>query len=468
MSIKVREKKKRKKRHYAGKPQLNQLVSINDAGKISLAFHRGQTKAWDSRKRFVFVIAGSQSGKTSWAPWWLHEEIRNTWTPGPGNDYLAVTSTFDLFKIKFLPEMQRVFCDILDIGHFWAADRVIELRCMDENDSRYGRFWAKKASDTMWGRIILRSAQSKGGLEAATAKAAVLDECGQDEFSLEAWEAVQRRLSIAQGRVLGTTTPYNLGWLYSNIYVPWREGNPDIEVIQFSSTMNPSFPQDEYDRAKQVLPSWRFAMFYDGRFERPAGLIYRCVTDKTYIDPFPIPRSWDRVVGVDFGGANTALVWLARDPETDRWILYDCTLEGYKSTVQHVMSARQKSLGLSVKAFGGARSEGQHRMDWSSEGFPIFEPLTFDLEAGIARVVGLVNSDKLRIFNDLDGLKDEIGTYRRKLDENNNPTEDIIAKRNFHRLDALRYAATYLQGGSDTQIMGYSHYMEKYHERQYA
>ena len=66
-------------------------------------------------------------------------------------------------------------------------------------------------------RIVLRSANAEGGLESLTGKAAVLDECGQDDFTLEAWEAIQRRLSLSRGRVLGGTTPYNLGWLKTQI-----------------------------------------------------------------------------------------------------------------------------------------------------------------------------------------------------------------------------------------------------------
>jgi hypothetical protein len=40
------------------------LWRIED-GKARLAMHRGQAKAWKSERRFVFVIAGTQGGKTS-------------------------------------------------------------------------------------------------------------------------------------------------------------------------------------------------------------------------------------------------------------------------------------------------------------------------------------------------------------------------------------------------------------------
>lgn len=167
-------------------------------------FHLAQSAAYDSNRRTIVMSAGSQSGKTTLQPWWLRREIQQCGT----GDYLAVTSSFDVFKLKYLPQMLLVFEDILGWGRFWAGDKIIELK-----DPKTGEYWAEKSTDPMWGRIILRSAQSLGGLESATAKAASLDEAGQDEFPIEAYRAINRRLSLNRGRKFISTTIYNLGWL---------------------------------------------------------------------------------------------------------------------------------------------------------------------------------------------------------------------------------------------------------------
>lgn len=411
-----------------------------DQQKAQLYLHPGQLRAWDSQRRFVFMLAGTQGGKTSFGPWWLHREILRR---GAG-DYLAVTASYDLFKLKMLPELRTVFEAVLGIGRFWSGDKVLELR---EAASPQGRFWANRSDDPMWARIILRSAQSGGGLEAATAKAAWLDECGQAEFTLEDWEAVQRRLSLAQGRVLGTTTLYNLGWVRSEIYGPWRDGDADIEVVQFSSFVNPAFPRAEYDRMKRKLPDWRFAMFYDGQFARPAGLIYGCFTDEMLVDPFAIPAEWPRVVGIDFGGANTATVWLAESPD-GVWYAYHESLEGEKTSREHAETALRRAEGLpELVAIGGAASENQYRWDWADAGFGVAEPRIGGVEAGIDRVTELIKTDRFRVFRGLRGLRDELGSYSRRLDEAGEPTEEIMDKRKYHRLDALRYAATEIVDG---------------------
>lgn len=72
---------------------------------IVLNLHPGQERAMNSEKRFVFMLSGTQGGKTSLGPWWLAREIE---TRGQG-DYLAVTANYDLFKLKMLPEMLKVF-----------------------------------------------------------------------------------------------------------------------------------------------------------------------------------------------------------------------------------------------------------------------------------------------------------------------------------------------------------------------
>ena len=328
----------------------SKLVEIVD-NKAILHLHKGQQKAWESEKRFIFVIAGTQSGKTSFGSYWLRREIKRC---GAG-DYLVVTSTYDLYKLKLLPEMKHVFCEMLrHEGWRWrAGDRVI-------------------LSGDGETRIILRSASSPEGLESATAKAAWLDECGQDDFRLDSWEAVQRRLSLHQGRVLGTTTPYNLGWLKTQVFDRWRGGNSDFEVIQFKSTMNPTFPLEEYERAKEVLPAWKFRMFYDGEFTRPAGMIYGDFDDSNVVDPFPIPKEWPRYVGVDFGANNTAIMWLAHDQDKDVYYLYREYLKGGMTTREHASEALRHAKHENIIAWaGGAKSETLQRMDWAAAGVPL-------------------------------------------------------------------------------------------------
>ncbi len=443
---------------------MGKLYSIKD-GKLSLKFHRGQTQAWDSDKEFVFVLAGTQGGKTQFAPWWLWREMNRTaesHLDGPkDNNYLAISASNNLFKLAFLPAMREIYENVLKIGRYWVSDKVMEICCLDKKDERYRQFLATRSSDLMWARIVLCSAESKGGLESSTAKAVMMDECGQDSFTLQSWEAVQRRISTTGGRVLGITTLYNIGWLYENIYIPWQDGDPSIDVIQFPSYYNPSFPMEKYLRAKKSMPPWRFAMFYDGKFERPSGVIYRAFEESTMlIDRFDIPEHWEHVIGVDFGGANTATIWLAQDPKDERWYAYRETHDGHVPTEFVCRKLGELREGIEdIVAIGGAPGESQQRLDWARNDFPVGEPLVSDVEAGIERVISLMKGDRLRVFRDMEGLRKQLRMYRRKLDDAGNVTNVILKKGNYHFNDALRYAATYIEEPMGAEVKTYSEFI---------
>jgi hypothetical protein len=282
----------------------------------------------------------------------------------------------------------------------------------------------------------------------------LVSNCGQDDFRIGAWEAIQRRLSLSQGRVLGGTTPYNLGWLKQEIYDRWLAHDPDIRVIQFSSLMNPLFPRAEYYRQKAKMVAWKFAMFYDGLFTHPAGLIYEDFINSYReegghkVHPFEIPPEWPRYVGLDFGPVHTATIWLAKNPELNIYFLYRETLEGGMTTTKHVEKAKERADKENViKWTGGSGSEDQYRMDWTDAGIAVQEPDVKDVEPGIDRVIELIKTKRLFVFDNCKGILDELGIYSRVVDDYGNPTDEIKDKKSFHLLDGLRYDVIGLSGG---------------------
>jgi len=90
------------------------LYELTADGVLRYRFHPGQWQAWQAERRHVVVLAGSQGGKTSFGPAWLHREIQ---TAGPG-DYLVVTPTFPLLDKKALPEFRKLFEDYLTLGRY--------------------------------------------------------------------------------------------------------------------------------------------------------------------------------------------------------------------------------------------------------------------------------------------------------------------------------------------------------------
>lgn len=434
------------------------MEMVERDGKVGVRWNlrRGQRQALQSKKRFVLVLAGWQAGKTECAVPWLWREMA---AKGPG-DYLVASPTYPLMMKKVLPVFTRFFAKQLQWGRFISGKNVF--------------MFSEKGCMTLWGRVpddpprvLFGHASDAESLESATIKAAWLDECGMGGFPLGSYEAILGRLSIYQGRVLMTSRPYGLGWMKQLLWDPWEaagRNHPEIDVINFRSIDNPAFPEEEYYRAKKELPAWRFRMAYDGLFSRPAGLIYTSFDETRHKIPrFAIPPQWRRFVGIDFGGVNTAAVYLAEEMRdgrpTGRFIAYREYRAGERSAAEHCFhmmmgDAKNPPEPRTPTCAGGSKSEGQWRREFANggtvngqrvRGLQIYGPKQSDVEVGINRVFAAFALNKLAIFDDLHGLLDELLSYGRELDEAGNVTAKIDNPHDFHGADALRYIVNHLQ-----------------------
>lgn len=444
------------------------IPSEKEAGKHDLEFvlHPGQSRAWYSKKRIILTLAGAQSGKTVLGSLWLRNEMQ---ARGPG-DYLVVTPTYPLLVKKALPEFLRLFRTRLKFGDFQTQQKIFTFSSAGSK-----RLFGK--DDGTPTQVFFGHATDPESLESATVKAAWLDEAGQKKFKLESWEAINRRVAIYSGRILITTTPYCLGWLKQLIHDPWeaaKRQHPTIDVINFDSAENPSFPKEEFERARQTLPGWKFEMFYRGRFTRPAGLIYSCFDDAKHTMPrITIPPEWPRFLGLDFGGVNTAGVFFAEErvgtKPTGRLFAYREYKAGERSAAEHCyhlmkgdrLNAPEPRMPICA---GGSKSEGQWRREFAKggtvngqwvAGLPIHGPAKPEsesaVEVGINRVYSELARNQIVIFDDLPGVLDEFHSYSRELDEMGEPTTKIDCKEQYHYLDSVRYIIGHLNRDKPTQ-----------------
>ncbi len=421
------------------------IYSIKN-GEMRLWLHDGQARAYDSTRRIVAITAGTQSGKTSFAPVWLLREIQDS---GPG-DYLFVTPTFQLLEYKALPEFRTLFAKRLKLGEYVTSPR--RMFRFSQEGCRYIFEHGYDPDRDPETRVIFGFATDPESLESATIKAAVLDEAGQKKFKLGAWEAILRRLSLSMGRVLITTSVYALNWLKTKIFDAYQAGDPSIDVVRFDSTENPSFPREEFERARRDLPRWRFDMLYRGMFTRPAGLIYDCFERAAHLVPrFAIPREWKRYVGIDFGAQNTAAVFCALEPETGRLFLYRTYHAGGLAVRTHVRAILHGEPGI-PHCVGGSFSENAWREEFRRAGLPVRAPTTNEVNVGITRVYSALQRGDILIFDDLNEFIEEKQVYAWVLDANGNPTDKIEDKETFHLLDAERYIVGSLFPSGSTHI----------------
>lgn len=435
---------------------------VQDIQGLPVPFHQGQALAWDSTHRITAMIAGSQGGKTVFGAWWLNRLINRN----GGGEYLAVTATYDMFKLKMLPSMIFTFVDVLGIGRYWPSAKVMEIA-----NPATGEFEAGHANDLghMWAKIILRSADAKGGLESATARGAWLDEAGQDRFGWDAYKAIRRRMGTTEGEILITTTLYYLGWLTRLIVdrasqaedaVTRKEvftnngmeaelsltdsKSTNIRLIQYDSIVNPAYSIKEFKEAEETLRDDEFQMLFKGRKGKLRQLVLSSFIYSRHTSPrFPIPKEWDRFLGIDFGGTNMAAMFYALNPKTKKLFAYREYHEGGLSIKQHVerMLKGERKFKMIV---GGSLSEDQWRRDFATHGMKISEPAFKEVDIGVARVFAAHRQNAVIYFRDLDGILDEKGRYKYKLNKDGELTREIENKSSFHRQDGERYLFTRL------------------------
>lgn len=399
---------------------------------IRLALHAGQIIALLAREQHVFIIAGTGGGKTIFAPRWMYQEIeRHQHEPAESQQYLVFAPSYKVLKRATLPAYIRLF-HALKLGTFKRGDLVYELR--------------------NGGKVFFGSCDNPESLEGLHVRAAHGDEIGQNSVSLEVWETVRRRLAFYGGRFLGTTTPYNLGWLKQHVVDPFLRGVAvGLRVISFPSIANPMYPRDEFENARRTLPRWKFRMFHLGLFERPEGLIFDVFDEDRHLtDPFEIPIDWKRYAGQDFGLEHpTGTVFGALDPRPypdDVLYLYAEYRRSKRATPEHIAAIKQLAGGPLRRIFADPRSV-QLIEDYRAQGLPI-EPAgagAGSVKATIQEVYTRLAENasdgrpRLRVFRGLlPGWQDEVERYEWAKDQSGSYLDRPIEIRD-DLMDCTRY-----------------------------
>jgi phage terminase large subunit len=421
--------------------------------------HEGQRRALASKKQIVAMLCGKQSGKSILCPLWLYQRIldwdKEVQTGDAITDatFWAVSPSYPLQDEKLQPTFYDFFVSTLGIGKYHVQKKRLDVTITRED-----------GTNIIYG-IKFKSADKPESLASASVAALVCDEAGQDAFSQAAWEECRARIGSTGGRILITTTLYNYGWIRHLIFDEWKRGNPDIDVIQFKSIMNPFFSKGEWDNAKRMMPDWKFQMSYCGQFARPLGQIYEHFNESCIVEPFDISPISYKFVGIDPGITHHSTVWLAElcpdqieyhnfplaDGITPIYVIYDSSLMGSTITTltnkEHADALMMhRDFPMLKTASGGAASEIYFRADYQAAGIDVIKPPFKEVSAGIDVVSALLKTHRLYIFSNQKRLIREFEEYAYKLDIEGEVTPVIQDKERFHGLDSVRYCC----GGIDS------------------
>jgi len=183
-------------------------------------------------------------------------------------------------------------------------------------------------------------------------------------------------------------------------------------------------------------------------------LVYGCFNENICKIPrFEIPKEWMVYTGHDFGSANPAALFIAKEPTTG--FLY-CFREYIpltgKSTYQNVQGFKKlaalpgesgkeepKLYSILQRVGGNQTTEDEIRQGYASQGWPITAPYITRVNAQVDRVKGIMEKNKLFVFSDMYRLLEQINTCMWKLDEFGKRTNEIKDEKRYHLLACLRY-----------------------------
>lgn len=277
--------------------------------------------------------------------------------------------------------------------------------------------------------------------------------CQSEELTINDWEILTTRVT-GRGAVMPYTQLFgdcNPGG--AKHHLKMREKAGSLKMCHTRLEDNPSLYDRQGNPTEQgkrtlarlgALTGIRKKRLLDGIWASPEGLIYDNFDEADVIPRFAIPDSWMRYVGLDFGLVNLAACFYANEPGTDRYYLYRTYHGGGFSVAAHVQQILrgEKQIPFCV---GGAKSEGNWRKEFRTNGLTVREPDIKLVEVGIDRVYGAHANHEIKVFDDCIEYLDQKRTYSRELDQQGLPTEKIADKETFHLLDCERYIIGYLK-----------------------
>jgi Terminase RNaseH-like domain len=176
-----------------------------------------------------------------------------------------------------------------------------------------------------------------------------------------------------------------------------------------------------------------------------SGAIYPVAENDIIVPDFPIPDHWPRAWALDTGWNWTAAVWGALNRETQTIYAY---AEYKRSEAEPAIHAAAiKAKGPWIPGVGDAAAINNYD---GRQFIEIYRQLGLDIalpdkavESGIHQVWQAFSAGKLKIFQSLTSLREELRLYRR--DE-----KGRIVKENDHLCDTVRYLQV---SGKDRMII---------------
>lgn len=394
--------------------------------------HAKQLEAIRALERFIVMVAGVQSGKTTGAAIVFWKRLREWVMAHPAQ------------------EGQRR-------GFFWliAPNSIVgEVMCERFEEMAppgwiVGREGQK--GDRTWTLRDGSRVQFRSGEHADKLVARTLDGFWLDEFTLlksDVWlTSVRQRLAATGGWGVFSGTPRGRNWAWEHI---WRRTDPkddayDPSFLGFTwhSVENPMVPRDEVEAARRQLPRAMFEREWEASWEAFKGQVYDGWGDHLLVDQVherdKLPRGTITVMGVDWGYASAGAVVVARKLPGGVWEVVEEVHEvGKLPKWWHEKIAELWTKHRVHRIWCDPEDAGRIAT-LQDDGLPVMSAAN-DVRDGIREVAAVIVQRAIRVHRRCVNLVQQMAGYHWKEQRTTGETMEVPVKANDHTCDALRYA----------------------------
>lgn len=375
-------------------------------------FFAKQFDAFNFTTQFCAAVAGVQSGKTFLGAHWAGKKISEF----PDKNGIIVAPTYKILQAATIKKFFDIFPELR--GYYKEQKGEIQL--------------------PTGGVVYIRSADNPLGIEGITAHWAWLDEGGMT--SVLTWTVLRSRVSMTGGQILITTTPYNMGWLYMDYYMPWKNGmDNQLSFFTWRSIDNPYYSKEFYEAERKRLSVEEFGRRYIGEFRKMTGLIWD-LPDEQIVEPLDINTKTElRIMGCDWGFRNPTGLSVIYVKDKSFYIVDEWRKE--EQTTDEIIQVGNNL----IKEHGITRvfpdpAEPDRIEEAKRKGWPVYSA-SKDVFGGINLIQTLIKEKRFFVSKNCKQTLDEMSMYHwaENTDQDKAKKEEP-EKFNDHLMDATRYA----------------------------
>jgi hypothetical protein len=200
----------------------------------------------------------------------------------------------------------------------------------------------------------------------------VIDEVAFLRNWLYAWNAIlEPTLAFRKGKALFISTPTGFNF-FKDMFDKGQVENPIWKSWRFTSYDNPFLPKERIAQAKITSTEDYFAQEYMADWRKATGLAFK-LFDRTIhvIEPFDIPREWQRGRGFDYGSNDpTASIRIAIDHD-DNWFVERCYKNRSQVIQDHAHIIQAQDYGFGFIPIYGDPSGAQWELEFQRQGITI-------------------------------------------------------------------------------------------------